>query len=269
MRNRSANKKIQAWIKSGANTAASQKVLRDAILNKPEMQMALARYVNSLNLQGQVNKGIITEHQALELFAKGVQDFKRQLNTAINDCFTKNQLDQTNLANPLNMQLALANSNTLASQQMADSGPDANIEMDREMERMSAEMVLSIEMETQFMQQAQQQRQEEQMQEEQTQEEQQDQSMQQQSMQQQSMEDGKSSSHDPEDVVKGASISEAIKASNDKPESKEADKLMENAFHDNTGMEGSFEKAAEASKSKEDSFSSLPVPRPPTRDEDD
>ena len=53
-------RKIPKWVKEGGDTAAAKKIMRDAILNKPEIQMALAKYINSLNLQGQINKKRIT-----------------------------------------------------------------------------------------------------------------------------------------------------------------------------------------------------------------
>lgn len=253
-------KKIQSWIKSGVNNAASQKVIRDAILNRPEVQNALAKYINSLNLQGQVNKGLISEQQALELFTKAVQNFKQQINTTINNCFTNNQLDQTDLSNPINMQMALSNPNSFASQQMTDAAEN---------------IIQSIQMDMDTMEQSQQQA----MQEQQAQDEQQNVQqaeaveeaqqldIQQQTPQEQPQQKESSLEHTGENLLKGAVIIEAIRVLDEKPETKEAEKLLEKAFHDHTGLNGTFEKAAEEKLSKEESLFSHPVPRPPKKEE--
>lgn len=114
----------QSWRKSGSTALDTHKKFRDALLNKPEVKIALARYINSLNLQGQIDKGIITENQALALFDKAIKNFTRQLHDGINDSLSKlrshSALDQTDLSNPLNMQTALNNPNSLASMQMDD-----------------------------------------------------------------------------------------------------------------------------------------------------
>ena len=242
----------QPWIQKGANNAAAQKAIRDAILNRPEVQMALAKYVNSLNLQGQVNNRVITEQQAMELFTNAIQDFKRQLHTEINKCFTNNALDLTDLSNPLNIQAALNNlnnPNSLASIQMGDSTATINAEADR----MTQDLVLSIQSETDFTQEAQQQTM--------TPED-----SEQQNQQNQNQPENSPIPKPAYDLLKGAAIVEAIKALEDKPAAEATEKLVEKAFHGSTGMEGVFEKeggkALEKTVAKEDSLLLAPVPRP-------
>src|SRR3989338_8472041 len=114
----------QSWRKSGSATLDTHKKFRDVLLNKPEVKIALARYINSLNLQGQIDRGIITENQALALFDKATKDFALQLHNRINNSLNKLRnhpvLDQTDLSNPINMATALNNPNSLASMQMND-----------------------------------------------------------------------------------------------------------------------------------------------------
>lgn len=240
-------KRTQSWITSGVNNAASQKILRDALLNKPEIQIALAKYINSLDLQGQVNKGLINEHQALQLFTKAVQNFQRQVAIEINNCITaSNQLDQTDLSNSINMQTALNNPNFLASQQMADAAEN---------------IIFAIQLDMESMEQAQQQA----MQEQQVNEEQAAQEQQLNILQPtpQPQAEEQLPAHVAETILKGATIAELVKALDEKPATKEAENLLEKAFHHITGMEGSFEKAVEEKLSSDDSLSSIPVPRPP------
>lgn len=102
----------------GHNLTASKKVFRDAVFNDPQLKIALAKYIDSFNLQGQINKNGLSEDRALAIFHKATTDFKNHTHTEINRLFTKHQIDQTDLSNPLNMQTALSNPNSIAYQMM-------------------------------------------------------------------------------------------------------------------------------------------------------
>lgn len=111
----------QSWQRDGFGLANSNKLFRDAILNQHQVQIALAKYVNSLNLQGQINNGKITENQALAMFDQAGKNFMADLNAKINTTLTKlnNPAQSENdLSNPMNMQNALNNPNSQVSLQL-------------------------------------------------------------------------------------------------------------------------------------------------------
>ena len=116
------NQLMQSWRKEGNNLVSSHQQLRQALLNHPAIQSALANYINQLNLQGQINQGHLTENQALKLFHESTKRFLRDINTHINTKLTEHQnnpaLNQTDLSNPINMQNQLNNPGSFANEMM-------------------------------------------------------------------------------------------------------------------------------------------------------
>lgn len=236
-----------SWVAAGRNTSDSQKAMRNFLLNQKNVQSALAKYVNSLDLQGQINKGVITEHQALRLLEKAVVDFKNDLATQINTLFTRNGLDQTNLALPVNMENALHNPDSFASQTATDA--TSSIEADQmlieeihqEMQNISDNLMQTYMVEdtenAAQLQQATEEAQSADMQTQQT----------------------------SEEAYQGAMLADMVKAYDDNPEEKETKDLAEKAVHELTGKEGSFEKLAE--ETVDSSVSNAPTPKPPSSDE--
>src|SRR3989338_1144877 len=100
----------------------SKALVRQKILESNDVKVALNRYLHSLNLQGQVNAGRINEQQAMQLFNQAIQNFHQHIVNTVNQQFKPANLppDQTDLSKPLNMQSALANPNSFASQQADD-----------------------------------------------------------------------------------------------------------------------------------------------------
>lgn len=236
-----------SWVAAGRNTSDSQKAMRDFLLNQKNVQSALAKYVNSLNLQGQINKGVITEHQALRLLEKAVVDFKSDLTSQINALFTRNGLDQTNLALPVNMENALHNPDSFASQAATDATSSVEAdqmlveEMHQEMQNIADNLVQTYMVEdtenAAQLQQATEEAQSADMQTQQT----------------------------SEEAYQGAMLADMVKAYDDNPEGKETKDLAEKTVHELTGKEGSFEKLAEETVNS--SVSNAPTPKPPSSDE--
>jgi hypothetical protein len=109
------------WIQNKKAQLVNIKQLEKAIMSRPDVRAALGRYITSLNLQAQINAGKITEKQALELFNRAIQQFSYAISRQINAHFTPQLIDQNDLSNPLNMEQALNNPNSLASIQMNDT----------------------------------------------------------------------------------------------------------------------------------------------------
>lgn len=120
-----ANRYIQNWRKAGNSLVNTHTQYRDAILNDPALRAALARYVNNLNLQGQINKGNLTENQALKLFHDAGKDFMRELHREIDSMIISSNrnlpMNQTDLSNPINMDLQLNSPGSLANIAMNDT----------------------------------------------------------------------------------------------------------------------------------------------------
>ena len=134
----------QSWQKDGFGLTNSNKLFRDAILNQQPVQIALARYVNSLNLQGQINSGKITEDQALAIFDQAGKNFMANLNAKINSALTtlNNPAQSENdLSNPINMQNALNNPNTQVSLQMNEVASMIISEIDNQIQTQQAENI--------------------------------------------------------------------------------------------------------------------------------
>lgn len=110
-----------SWINKKKAELTSIKQLEKALMNRPDMRAALNRYIASLNLQGQINAGKITEKQALELFARAIQQFSYTISKEINARFTPQLIDQNNLSNPLNMEQAINNPNSFVNIQINDT----------------------------------------------------------------------------------------------------------------------------------------------------
>lgn len=116
---------MASWIRNKKSELTNIKQIEALLMNKPVMRATLNRYIASLDLQGQINRGTLTEQQAFKLFDKAIRDFSYLLNREINRCFAnadnKKLLDQTDLSNPLNIQSALNNPDSIASQLMNDT----------------------------------------------------------------------------------------------------------------------------------------------------
>ena len=235
------------WVTAGRNTSDAQKVMRDFLLNQKNVQSALAKHVNSLDLQGQINKGIITEHQALTLLEKAVMEFKNNLATQINELFTRNGLDQTNLALPVNMENALQNPDSFASQTATDA--TASLEADQLLiAQINEEVQNSVD---NLIQTYAIEDEEDAMQLQQVMEEEQTADMQ--------------AQQTSEEESRGAMLAELVKSYDDNPEEKATKDLIEEAVHELTGKEGSFEKLAEETMKQDTSIT--PVPKPKGFDE--
>lgn len=100
---------LHAWRKR--DTIIIKAILRDRLLVRPDVRAALNRYLQSLDLEGQVKAGMMTPNQALIAFEKALHDFSRRLHSELNRRYTKQQDtdDWANPANAYNMELALAN----------------------------------------------------------------------------------------------------------------------------------------------------------------
>ncbi len=109
------------WIQKTKAELTSIKQLERALMSRPDIRAALNRYIASLDLQGQINRRTITEEQAAALFRKAIQNFSYQLNKQINQRFTPQFIDDNDLTNPLNMERAINNPNSLASIQWNDT----------------------------------------------------------------------------------------------------------------------------------------------------
>lgn len=110
------------WIQNKKAELINIKQIEWALMNQPNLRAALNRYISSLNLQGQINRGAITEQQASELFKRAIQQFSYALSKEINQRFTPQFfIDNNDLTNPLNMAQALNNPNSLASILMNDT----------------------------------------------------------------------------------------------------------------------------------------------------
>ncbi len=112
------------WIQNKKMELTNIKQLERALMNRPDMRAALNRYVASLDLQGQINRGAITDQQAAYLFRKAILDFSYTMNKAINQLIqhkSPDQPDLNDLTNPLNMVQALNNPDSLASIQFNDT----------------------------------------------------------------------------------------------------------------------------------------------------
>jgi hypothetical protein len=96
----------------------AKKIFRDQLYDSDGIKTALARYINSLNLQSQVNANILTEKQAAVLFVRAIEKFERDLHVNIDRGFQKNQFDQTDLSNPQHMQNALNTPGSTANLEM-------------------------------------------------------------------------------------------------------------------------------------------------------
>lgn len=234
------------WVAAGKNTSDSQKVMRDFLLSQKNVQSALAKYVNSLDLQGQINKGVITEHQALALLEKAVVHFKNDLTTQISTLFTRNGLDQTNLALPVNMENALHNPDSFANQAATDATFSTEADqmlieqIHQEMQDAADTLVQTYLIEdTENAAQLQQVTEEEQSANMQTQQ-------------------------TSEEEYQGAMLADLVKAYDDDPEEKETKDLAEKTMHELTGKEGSFDELAK--ETPDNSASNAPTPKPPTSD---
>ena len=109
------------WIQKTKAELISIKQLERILMSRPDIRAALNRYITSLDLQGQINRGVITEQQALQLFRKAIQDFSYQLSEKMNQRFTPQFIDENDLTNPLNIEQAINNPNSLASIQWNDT----------------------------------------------------------------------------------------------------------------------------------------------------
>ncbi|MCX7120619.1 MAG: hypothetical protein NTZ67_02410 [Gammaproteobacteria bacterium] len=123
----------RSWQTEGENTSRKRKTLFDEILENDQLQAATGRYINSLNLQGQINNNTITEAQALQIAYTEAEKFRRELNTAINTQSLSTN-NQSNLSIETNMAAALSNPDSFASKQA-----DAQIE-----EIILAEMITQL-----------------------------------------------------------------------------------------------------------------------------
>ena len=96
-------------------------LMRHAILNNPAVLVALNRYVASLCLPARVATGQLTDTEALIAFEKAIHSFARKLHTELNQRWAKQNIDQTDLSVPTNMQNALNNPLSIASILMVDA----------------------------------------------------------------------------------------------------------------------------------------------------
>lgn len=108
----------QSWRKPESNMAHSQKIFRDKIFDDPRMRMALGHYINSLDLQGQINKNGLSETDASKLFDHAVQNFMRNVHTKITARINPPPSDLNDLTIPINMENALNNPDSWISIQM-------------------------------------------------------------------------------------------------------------------------------------------------------
>lgn len=216
------------------NSAASQKAFRSAVLADPRLQLALARYINSLNLQGQINNGLDPNH-ALKLMHNAATDFVQHIHSEIDKIFVKNKLDQTDLSNPLNMQMALNNPNSYANQMLVSSGAmlggiqdPAAIAYD-EMVNLVAQLTAEIE--------------------EATQNNLQQQAMDEASEEQATTEAEEEAQPQSNEVEEGTAIAAALETVDDMDVTK-GEKMLEDIFHKVTGQEkGSFEEIKDEAQS--------------------
>ncbi|OGT44520.1 MAG: hypothetical protein A3E82_05965 [Gammaproteobacteria bacterium RIFCSPHIGHO2_12_FULL_38_11] len=106
----------QAWQNKGKQINTMRSTLINDVLSNDELQVACGRYINSLDLQGQINNNNMTEAEALKIAYKEAQNFKRKVATQIN-AQSLSTFDQSDLTIESNMTAALNNPDTYASRQ--------------------------------------------------------------------------------------------------------------------------------------------------------
>lgn len=118
--------KLHHFRKKTKDAIAARALMRNNIVATPAVINSLNRYLRSLNLQARVNSGAMTNTEALIEFEKAVHFFARKLHTFMDNKITRapKELDQTDLSNPVNMQIALQNPLSYASQLMNDTAQE-------------------------------------------------------------------------------------------------------------------------------------------------
>jgi len=106
----------QIWRDNKTTTTLKmQQMLREAILNRTDVQIALGQYINSFNLQGQINAKIMTPQEAAQRYIIATSEFEKNLQATINATFSQDKLDQTDAEKFAD---AIANPNSLVSENM-------------------------------------------------------------------------------------------------------------------------------------------------------
>jgi len=100
------------WVSSLNNN----KAICQEMKNNPNMLGQIADYI--FLMERAIAKGQISEPQAKKIFSTDMKNLARSIEKKINAAAQKGLNDQTDLTNPVNMQLALQNSSSYASMMM-------------------------------------------------------------------------------------------------------------------------------------------------------
>lgn len=108
------------WINQKKLEANNISALEAELMKNKQLHAEFKLYLDRLNIQGQLSRGLITDKQASLLFRKIIQSFlKKGLEKKPE--IEKAPLRQEDLSNPLNMQVALSNPLSFANKMMSDT----------------------------------------------------------------------------------------------------------------------------------------------------
>ena len=106
---------------AGQDAIIAKALMRHALLNNPTTLVALNRYIASLCLKGRIATGQLSETEALIEFERAIHLFARKMHTELNKRWAQDNIDQTDLSIPINMQNALNNPLSTACTLMIDT----------------------------------------------------------------------------------------------------------------------------------------------------
>lgn len=112
---------IQAFRSNTQALIIAKALMRDKILQLPYIMRMLNRYLASFNLSARVASGELSPNEALIIFERAIHTFARKLHYELDKQWMIRQPDLNDLSNPLNVELALQNPNSIASQIMNDT----------------------------------------------------------------------------------------------------------------------------------------------------
>lgn len=231
------------------NMRECQKLFRNAVLNDPGLRQLLVRYIDNLNLQGQMNKNGLSEQDALQLLKKAIVDFTLKTHTAISAKINPLPFDQNDISNPINFQNALNNPNSLLS----ISVNDVIAELQEEAEITQEEMIdADNAMQAQILQDDEAAEEEEAEEEEETEKTK--------GEEEETGEEQKEEEKEDTEKEKEAGIVGAITVMDDHPEEeKKGEEEVESLFKGLTGKDAKF--SPKEDKAEEEIFA--PRPKPP------
>lgn len=128
------------WTRNNPKIFDSDKQFAQRVMQNPALRRNIQTHMHLI--QRAVDRGDLKSEQALNIFRTDMKNLSQQTKNAYNLTVKKTQsIDQTNLTNPLNMQAALQNPYSFASQQADNTvgaiitdlnNTEANIELNEE-----------------------------------------------------------------------------------------------------------------------------------------